>query len=309
MNEAEMDAIVRAVSEKMRRRARGGVTVEPVDLGWRMPIAVSGGTPAAVGGSGAGSTAPLRRAGAARVADYVDHTLLKAEAQRGQIDTLCDEARQYRFAAVCINGSWVAHCARRLTGSGVKVATVAGFPLGAMSSRAKAEETRIAVEDGADEIDMVAAIGHILDEDWDYVEDDIAAVVEAARGRAVKVILETATLEPMSIVKASALARLAGARFVKTSTGFHAAGGATVEAVALMRMVVGDALGVKAAGGIRECETALRMIAAGASRIGTSSGVQFVECIGAGPASLSELLTDPAVHAGTCRTGLCGGEY
>lgn len=273
--------------------------VEPPDVSWRMPITA---------GSVVGAVVAERRA-PARVADFVDHTLLKAEARRAQIDTLCDEAREHHFAAVCVNGTWVGRCAARLAGSGVKVATVVGFPLGAMATTAKAEETRIAVEDGADEIDMVAAIGHLHDEDWDYVEDDMAAVVAAARGRVVKVILETATLEPMTIVKASALARVVGAGFVKTSTGFHPAGGASVEAVALMRMAVGDAVEVKAAGGIRDCATALRMIAAGASRIGTSSGVQFVSCLGAGPGTLAELLADPAAHAGTCRTGDCEGAY
>jgi deoxyribose-phosphate aldolase len=250
-------------------------------------------------------TARPPRDGPARIADYVDHTLLKAEATRAQIEALCDEAAEHRFAAVCVNGSWVPLCRKRLAGSGVKTATVVGFPLGATTTDAKAAEARHLVESGADELDMVAAIGHILDGDWDYVEDDIRAVVDATKARTVKVILESATLEPLQVVQAAAIAKEAGAHFVKTSTGFHPAGGATVEAVALMRLTVGDALGVKAAGGVRDCATALRMIAAGANRLGTSSGVQFVECMGAGPQSLSALLSAPDGHEAVCQTGGC----
>ncbi|MBI4502083.1 MAG: deoxyribose-phosphate aldolase [Gemmatimonadetes bacterium] len=243
-----------------------------------------------------------------RVADFVDHTLLKAEARRAEIDKLCAEARQYRFAAVCVNGCWAAHCAGLLRESGVKVAVVAGFPLGAMTSGAKASEVRQLVDDGADEIDMVAAVGHILDEDWDYVEDDIRAVVEAARGRAVKVILETAALTPMLIVKAAAIAKEAGASYVKTSTGFHPSGGATVEAVTLMRAAVGPDLGVKAAGGIRDCATALKMIAAGATRLGTSSGVKLVDCLGDREMGLDELLAGADGHGASCKTKGCKTE-
>jgi deoxyribose-phosphate aldolase len=239
----------------------------------------------------------------ARVADYIDHTILKAEATTADIAQLCDEAAEHRFAAVCVNGCWVKFCADRLAGTDVKVATVVGFPLGAATSSAKAFETTELVRQGADEVDMVAPIGQIHEEDWDYVEDDVRAVVQASQGRVVKVILETATLEPMQVVKASAICMEAGAHYVKTSTGFHPAGGATAEAVALMRLVVGDKLGVKAAGGVRDCATALRMIAAGATRIGTSSGVKLVDCIGAAPGSLSDLLTDPECHARVCRVG------
>jgi deoxyribose-phosphate aldolase len=205
-----------------------------------------------------------------------------------------------------VNGAWVPLCRKRLAGSGVKLAAVVGFPLGATTSAAKAAEARHLVDLGADELDMVAPIGHILDGDWDYVEDDVRAVVDAARARTVKVILETAVLQPLQIVKASAVAMDAGAHFVKTSTGFHPAGGATADAVALMRLAVGDALGVKAAGGVRDCATALRMIAAGANRIGTSSGVAFVECMGRGPLPLEELLAAPERHAAVCTSGGCG---
>lgn len=240
-----------------------------------------------------------------RVADLVDHTLLKAEATLADIEKLCAEAAEHRFAAVCVNPTWVAACVERLGGSGVAVATVVGFPLGATTSRAKAAEAREAVATGADEIDMVIALGRLKSGDWNYVEDDIRSVVEASRPAIVKVIIESATLTPEEIVQASAISREAGARFVKTSTGFHAAGGASAEAVRLMRLTVGDDLGVKASGGVRDCATALAMVAAGANRIGTSSGVGFVTCLGPGPVSFRELLADPHAHAVSCSSGTC----
>jgi deoxyribose-phosphate aldolase len=238
----------------------------------------------------------------ARIADFIDHTLLKAEATRREVEQLCAEALEHRFAAVCVNPTWVPLCAERLRGSSVAVATVIGFPLGANQSEAKAFEARLAVEQGATELDMVAAIGHMKSGDWGYVADDIAAVVEAARGTLVKVIIESATLTPVEVIKASALAREAGAQYVKTSTGFHPAGGATAEAVALMRLVVGDALGVKASGGVRDCTAALKMIANGATRIGTSSGVAMAQCLGRGPLPLEELLASAHDHAAKCVT-------
>jgi deoxyribose-phosphate aldolase len=235
----------------------------------------------------------------------VDHTLLKAEATRAEIVKLCAEARQHRFAAVCVNPTWVELCVRELAGSGVAVATVVGFPLGATTRRTKAAEAREAVASGAGEIDMVAAIGRIKGGQWTCVEDDIRAVVEASRPALLKVIIESAVLTAEEIVKASALAKQAGAHFVKTSTGFHPAGGATTGAVRLMRLAVGDELGVKAAGGVRDCATALAMIAAGANRIGTSSGVGMVTCLGPGPLPLAELLRNPAAHAPQCTSGSC----
>jgi deoxyribose-phosphate aldolase len=195
---------------------------------------------------------------------------------------------------VCVNGSWVELCAKILSGSAVGVATVAGFPLGAMTSSVKALQAAELVMLGADEIDMVAPIGRIIDGDWGYLEKDIAGVVEAAGGRLVKVILETAALDSKQIVVSSGIAKAAGAQFVKTSTGFHPAGGATEYAVALLHATVGDKLGVKAAGGIRDRETALRMIAAGATRIGTSCGFALVKCVGDG--RLVDLLADPDEH-------------
>jgi deoxyribose-phosphate aldolase len=241
----------------------------------------------------------------ARIAEFIDHTLLKAEATRADIDQLCSEALEYEFAAVCVNPVWVPDCVARLQGSQVAVATVVGFPLGANQSEIKAAETSLAVRQGATEIDMVAAVGHIKGGDWNHVADDIAAVVRAAAGRLVKVIIESAHLTPVEIIKASALAREAGAQYVKTSTGFHAAGGATAEAVALMRLVVGDSMGVKASGGVRDCATALRMIANGATRIGTSSGVGMAQCLGRGPLPMRELLASPNGHEKRCTSGAC----
>lgn len=241
----------------------------------------------------------------ARIADYIDHTVLKPETTRQEIEQLCAEAAEHRFAAVCVNPVWVPLCADRLRSSGVKIATVIGFPLGCNQPAIKAAEARLAVEQGADELDMVAALGQIKSGDWAAVASDIAAVVTASQGRLVKVILETATLTPVEIIKAAALAREAGAQYVKTSTGFHAAGGASAEAVALMRLVVGDSMGVKASGGVRDCATAIRMIGSGATRIGTSSGVAMAKCLGPGPLPLRELLASPHAHAGRCSTGAC----
>ncbi len=293
MNERELERIATLVAQKLSAR--------------EATRAVSGAAqPAAAGRP---PEVPFRGRKDSRIADYVDHTLLKAEATRSDIEVLCREAAEYRFAAVCVNGSWVPLCREMLAGTPVKVATVVGFPLGAATSSAKSNEAQELVRLGADEIDMVTAVGRILDEDWDYVETDIRAVVRAADGRTVKAILETGLLEPMLVVKASAIAMEAGAHFVKTSTGFHPSGGATPEAVALMRLAVGDRLGVKAAGGVRDCAAALRMIAAGATRLGTSSGVKLADCIGAGPAALTELLADPDGHEQVCRMGACAADY
>ena len=240
--------------------------------------------------------------GPRRIADFLDHTLLRPESSRADALALCAEAQAHRFAAVCLNPYWVPLAAEALEGSGVRVATVCGFPTGASCWRAKAFEAAEVVRRGAVEVDMVAALGRIKSDDWGYVTDDIRAVVEAAAGTVVKVIIESAALTPEEIVRACEAARSAGARFVKTSTGFHPSGGATVEAVALMRRTVGDDLGVKASGGVRDCATALAMLAAGASRIGTSSGVALATCLGPEPLPLAELLANPERHAGICRT-------
>ena len=209
------------------------------------------------------------------LAGMIDHTILKADATPGQIDRLVLEAKEYGFASVCVNSSWVMRCVRNLLDSDVIVCTVIGFPLGAASTLAKAAETKVAVEQGAEEIDMVINVGQLLDGNFDFVRNDISAVVKAAGGKTVKVIIEICYLDNDQIIKACELSKEAGAHFVKTSTGFGN-GGATVEAVKLMCQTVPD-LGVKASGGIRTREDALKMIEAGASRIGASAGIAIVE--------------------------------
>jgi len=208
---------------------------------------------------------------------YIDHTLLKPTATPAEIDTLCDEAAKYGFAAVCINPVWVSRAARRLRNTPVRVASVVGFPLGANTPQIKAMETRRALRDGAREIDMVINIGALKGGELDLVQQDIAGVSDACRevGALNKVIIETAYLTDEEKVIACRLAKEAHAHFVKTSTGFGP-GGATVFDVALMREVVGEKMGVKAAGGIHSAEEVRQMITAGADRIGASAGVRIV---------------------------------
>ena len=205
------------------------------------------------------------------LASYIDHTLLKPEATESQIRALCAEARQWRFASVCVNPRWAATAAEELRGSRVKVCTVIGFPLGASVSAVKEFEARRAVADGADELDMVVSVGDLKAGRDEYVRSDIAAVVRGAQGRTVKVIIEACLLTDEEKARACRLAAAVGADFVKTSTGFSK-GGATVHDVALMRAVVGPDVGVKAAGGIHTRAEAEEMIAAGATRIGASAG-------------------------------------
>ena len=209
------------------------------------------------------------------IAKYIDHTLLAADATESSIEKLCEEAKEYHFASVCVNSTWVKKAAELLKGSGVHVCTVVGFPLGAMSSTAKAEETRIAVSDGADEIDMVINIGYLKSGMTDEVLSDIKAVRAACEGKILKVIIETCLLTDDEKRTACSLAEKAGADFVKTSTGFSK-GGATVHDVALMKEAVGGRLLVKASGGVRDYATAKAMIEAGASRIGASAGIAIV---------------------------------
>lgn len=210
------------------------------------------------------------------LAKYIDHTALKADTTKADILKLTNEAKQFGFASVCVNPFWVALAAERLKGSGVKVCTVIGFPLGAGTSETKAFETRDAIEKGADEVDMVINIGALKGGEADVVEKDIRAVVQAADRQAlVKVIIEACLLTDEEKVQACGLAVKAGADYVKTSTGFST-GGATPEDVALMRKIVGKEIGVKAAGGIHSKAEAEAMIAAGATRIGASSGVKIV---------------------------------
>ncbi|MGE0491818.1 MAG: deoxyribose-phosphate aldolase [Vulcanimicrobiota bacterium] len=211
----------------------------------------------------------------ADIAARIDHTLLKADATRQEVLELCDEARTHRFASVCINPAFVATAADALRGTGVKVCTVVGFPLGATTTLTKVTETRDALANGADEIDMVINIGALKNNQDDLVESDIREVVAAAGGRITKTIFETAILSDDEVVRACLLAKRAGADFVKTSTGFGP-GGATVHHVALMRQTVGRSMGVKASGGVRDLETARQMIEAGATRIGASASVKIV---------------------------------
>ena len=206
---------------------------------------------------------------------YIDHTLLKPNATREQIALLCDEAMEHDFASVCVNSCWVSFCAERLAQSDVNVCTVIGFPLGAMSTAGKAAEAEQAVADGADELDMVINIGWLRAGEEDLVRRDIEAVVAAAQGRCVKVIIETCLLNDDQIVRACELSADAGATFVKTSTGFST-GGAKVIDVALMANTVAGRCKVKASGGIHTAAEAQAMIDAGADRIGTSSGVAIV---------------------------------
>ena len=207
---------------------------------------------------------------------YIDHTLLKPEAQLAQIEQLCKEARENKFFSVCVNTSYVKNCADFLKGSDVAVCCVVGFPLGAMDTVSKGFETKTAVANGATEIDMVIQIGALKDRRLDYVRDDIRAVVEAAQGRIVKVIIETSLLNNDDKTLACKAALDAGAHFVKTSTGF-AGGGATVDDVKLMKSIVGNKMEVKASGGVKNSEQALALIEAGATRLGTSSGVALVQ--------------------------------
>lgn len=203
-------------------------------------------------------------------AKLFDHTILKADATKEAVKKICDEARKYGFMSVCVNSYYTAYAAQQLQGTDVKVCTVVGFPLGQMTSRAKAAEASFAVEDGAEEIDMVINVGALKDKLYDVVLADIQEVKKACGSALLKVIIETCLLNNEEKVKACELAKEAGADFVKTSTGFSTAG-AKAEDVALMRRTVGEAMGVKASGGIRDKETAKEMIKAGADRLGTSA--------------------------------------
>ena len=211
----------------------------------------------------------------ADLAKLIDHTLLKPEATRDEVVKLCEEAKQHHFASVCVNTTWVPLCKAMLAGTDVLVCAVVGFPLGAMTPSAKAYEAREAMRQGAREIDMVINIGALKSRDYETVFEDICRVVKSAAPAAVKVILETSALDQEQKIIACAMSKLAGAAFVKTSTGFGK-GGATVEDIQLMRRIVGGELGVKASGGVRTAEDVLKMAAAGATRIGASASVAIV---------------------------------
>ena len=223
------------------------------------------------------NSAPFDRS----VAALIDHTVLKADATRADVMRVCEEARRYSFASVCVNGSWVRLAAEQLKGTPVKVCTVIGFPLGAMATAAKRAESEVALRDGATELDMVINVGALKGGESDVVRDDIKAVVESAHasGAIVKVIVETALLTDDEKTTACRLAVEAGADFVKTSTGF-AASGATTADISLMRSVAGPHIGVKASGGIRTLDQLRSMVDAGASRVGASASVSIVEATG-----------------------------
>jgi len=209
---------------------------------------------------------------------YFDHTILKADATSAQVDELCREALKYDFYSVCVNSCYVSKCSQMLKESDVKIAAVVGFPLGACTTKSKAFETSEACRDGASEIDMVINVGALKDGKYDYVRSDIKAVVDAAAeyDAIVKVIIETCLLTKEEKITACKLSEEAGAAFVKTSTGFST-GGATIEDVMLMKSIVGDRLQVKASGGIRDYETTMKMIEAGADRIGASASVNIMK--------------------------------
>ncbi len=209
------------------------------------------------------------------IAAMIDHTLLKPEATPAQIEKLCAEAAEYHFASVCVNPVYIPLAARLLKGIGVKVCCVVGFPLGAIAPEQKAAEAASCAAMGAEELDMVIHVGAAKAGDWALVQRDIEGVVKAAAGHTVKVIIETCLLTDEEKVKACEAAKAAGAHFVKTSTGFST-GGATTHDIALMRKTVGPEMGVKASGGIRDYETAMAMIEAGANRIGASAGIAIV---------------------------------
>lgn len=211
------------------------------------------------------------------IASMIDHTILKPEATKEEVEKLCSEAIENKFKAVCVNPYYVGFCKELLKDSDVKIATVIGFPLGATTTKVKVFETKDAIENAADEVDMVINIGALKNKDYDFVQKDIEEVVKAANSRAkVKVIIETALLTKEEKIKACELSMQAKADFVKTSTGFSS-GGAKVEDIELMKSVVGDKMEIKASGGVRDIETANAMIEKGATRLGTSSGVKLVK--------------------------------
>lgn len=292
LDDSDLDRLVDTIAERVRQRLAGAAarpslrvvqggdcTDDSVEdcstcgsCAVRRPWSVR-----AIEAAGASRVAWLgdKPASPSEFARMIDHTLLRADATRDDIRKLCEEARKFGFASVCVNTTWVPLCKQLLRGSGVAVCTVVGFPLGAMAPTAKAYEAREAVRNGADEIDMVINIGALKSRDYETVYEDICRVVKAAKPAIVKVILETGALTYDEKVIGCVLAKLAGAAFVKTSTGFGK-GGATVEDIQLMRRIVGDDMGVKASGGVRSAEDAAKMAMAGANRIGASASVAIV---------------------------------
>lgn len=228
-----------------------------------------------------------------RLGSVLDHTLLDPAATAADIERHCEEARVHRVAAVCVNAIWVRRCAELLQGSGIAVASVVGFPFGALPPAVKAAEAAAVVDLGATELETVIPLGLVKGGDWRALYEDVAAVVQGASGALVKVILETARLTPMELLRTASVVSDAGADYVKTSTGYSAAGGATPEAVALLRLAVGDDVGVKASGGVRDAEAAFRLLESGATRIGTSVAPAFADAVGPGPRRLHDLMHAP----------------
>ncbi len=272
----ELDALVERIVARVRARleAEGARPLPAVTGTWQdesaLRLGVAHGADR-LGTAAHGPAGPL----ASDLAGLIDHTLLKPTATRRDIEALCEEARRHRFYSVCVNTTWIPLVVRLLEGSGVRAIAVVGFPLGAASTQAKVAETLDAVRSGAAEIDMVVNIGKLKGGEYDAVLEDARAVVRAAQGRPVKVILETSLLTREEKIAGSALSKAAGAAFVKTSTGF-AGGGATVEDVRLLRAVVGPEMGIKASGGVKTSRDAAEMVAAGADRIGASASVAIV---------------------------------
>ncbi len=296
MTQAELDILVATIGEEILARAGGAPSPAPrKGEGLNLQDEVCPGCVQRCVQTCAKNTKEIIAAGATRVsaserltkidpsiASLIDHTILKADATRSEVIKICREARQYSFASVCVNPYWVPLVKTELSGSPVKVCTVVGFPLGATSTEAKVAETAAAVRAGAQEIDMVINVGALRSGDHDAVKMDIHEVVKVshAAGAIVKVILETALLDDNQKAVACTLCKLAGADFVKTSTGFSTSG-ATAHDVALMREIVGPLMGVKASGGIRTLSDLRAMTAAGASRIGASASVKIVEAAAA----------------------------
>jgi deoxyribose-phosphate aldolase len=270
----DMDILVERIAKQVRAELQMGVVspLPSVRGSWQDSTGLKSLVAAGAARLGTDGSAPK---GPSDVARFIDHTLLKPTATREQIIQVCEEARQYGFASVCVNSTWIRLAADMLNGCKTMPICVVGFPLGAMATRSKALETREAIADGAEEIDMVINIGALKGGDHDLAFQDIQAVVRAAQGRPVKVILETTMLERDEKIVGCTLSKAAGAAFVKTSTGFGG-GGATAEDVALMRAVVGPDIGVKASGGVRSAEDAQKMLAAGANRLGVSASVAIV---------------------------------
>ena len=272
----EMEQLVERVVQRVQQRMQmAAVPPNPVLHGtWQDQSSLRLDDLIGAGASRLGTNGHVP-ANASGLAKTIDHTLLKPTATRADIVKVCEEARQYGFASVCVNSTWIGLVARMLEGSRSMPICVVGFPLGAMSTSSKALETRQAIADGAQEIDMVINIGWLKGGEHDAVYDDIRAVVQASQGRPVKVILECTMLNRDEKIAGCAISKAAGAAFVKTSTGFGG-GGATLEDVRLMRAVVGPDVGVKASGGVRNEQDLKNMLAAGANRIGASAGVAIV---------------------------------